>query len=85
MDLVNKSGKFSKKFESFTGTSDPLGKKLNNMKTREELRWEPKYPSFAQFLGCVGRDKMEGTILVINWGTACLDLGDAKLFEMMQV
>ncbi|CAL5347065.1 unnamed protein product [Camellia sinensis] len=51
MDLVNKSGKFSKKFESFTGTSDPLGKKLNNMKTREELRWEPKYPSFAQFLG----------------------------------
>ncbi|THG08266.1 hypothetical protein TEA_011016 [Camellia sinensis var. sinensis] len=51
MDLVNKSGKFSKKFESFTGTSDPLGKKLNNMKTSEELRWEPKYPSFAQFLG----------------------------------
>ncbi|CAL5415799.1 unnamed protein product [Camellia sinensis] len=51
MDLVNKSGKFSKKFESFTGTSDPLGKKLNNMKTREQLRWEPKYPSFAQFLG----------------------------------
>ncbi|KAI8003713.1 hypothetical protein LOK49_LG08G03115 [Camellia lanceoleosa] len=51
MDLVNRSGKFSKKFESFTGTSDPLGKKLNNMKTREELGWEPKYPSFAQFLG----------------------------------
>ncbi|KAK4425764.1 hypothetical protein Salat_1770400 [Sesamum alatum] len=50
MDLVNKSGKFSKKFEGFTGTSDPLGKKLNNSKTRAELGWEPKYPSFAQFL-----------------------------------
>lgn len=50
MDLVNKSGKFSKKFEAFTGTSDPLGKKLNNSKTRAELGWEPKFPSFAQFL-----------------------------------
>lgn len=51
MDLVNKSGKFEKKFEGFTGTSGPLGKKLNNSKTRAELRWEPKYPSFAQFVG----------------------------------
>ncbi|CAN4097695.1 unnamed protein product [Withania somnifera] len=51
MDLVDKSGKFDKKFEGFTGTSDPLGKKLNNLKTRAELGWEPKYPSFAQFLG----------------------------------
>ncbi|KAL0348762.1 UNVERIFIED_CONTAM: hypothetical protein Sangu_1104000 [Sesamum angustifolium] len=50
MELVNKSGKFSKKFEGFTGTTDPLGKKLNNSKTRAELGWEPKYPSFAQFL-----------------------------------
>ncbi|KAL3626144.1 hypothetical protein CASFOL_029693 [Castilleja foliolosa] len=50
MDLVNRSGKYSKKFEAFTGTSDPLGKKLNNSKTRAELGWEPKYPSFAQFL-----------------------------------
>ncbi|KAF4358832.1 hypothetical protein F8388_013636 [Cannabis sativa] len=50
MDLVNQSGKFSKKFEAFTGTSDPLGKKLNNSKTRLEIGWEPKYPSFAQFL-----------------------------------
>ncbi|KAF8394514.1 hypothetical protein HHK36_020724 [Tetracentron sinense] len=48
MDLVNKSGKFSKKFE---GTHDPLGKRLNNSKTREEIGWEPKYSSFAQFLG----------------------------------
>lgn len=94
MDLVNKSGKYSQKFNGFTGkhftnvvalaysanltepfmclcsnwfsghvkmivsifvfpagTSDPLGKKLNNSKTRAELGWEPKYPSFAQFLG----------------------------------
>lgn len=51
MDLVNKSGKFERKFEGFTGTSGPLGKKLNNSKTRAELGWEPKYPSFAQFLG----------------------------------
>ncbi|XP_020552756.1 uncharacterized protein LOC105171592 [Sesamum indicum] len=50
MELVNRSGKFSKKFEAFTGTSDPLGKKLNNLKTRAELGWEPKYPSFARFL-----------------------------------
>nr|XP_015892707.2 uncharacterized protein LOC107426913 [Ziziphus jujuba var. spinosa] len=53
MDLVNKSGKFSKKFEAFTGTSDPLGKRLNNSKTREEIGWEPKYPSFAQFLASI--------------------------------
>ncbi|GLT59648.1 hypothetical protein SLA2020_324560 [Shorea laevis] len=51
MDLVNRSGKFSKKFEAFTGTNGPLGKKLNNSKTRQELGWEPKYPSFAHFLG----------------------------------
>ncbi|KAL3505786.1 hypothetical protein ACH5RR_031168 [Cinchona calisaya] len=51
MDLVERSGKFSQKFEGFTGTDDPLGKKLNNSKTRSELGWEPKYPSFAQFLG----------------------------------
>lgn len=51
MDLVAKSGKFSKKFEGFTGTSGPLGKRLNNSKTRKEIGWEPKYPSFAHFLG----------------------------------
>ncbi|CAM8929907.1 unnamed protein product [Rhodiola kirilowii] len=51
MDLVSKSGKFSKTFVGFTGTSDPLGKRLNNSKTREELGWEPKYRSFAEFLG----------------------------------
>ncbi|XP_058203265.1 uncharacterized protein LOC131317706 isoform X3 [Rhododendron vialii] len=51
MDLIKKSGKFSQKFEGFTGTNDPLGKKLNNEKTCKEIGWEPKYPSFAQFLG----------------------------------
>ncbi|GAB4843556.1 hypothetical protein Ancab_013519 [Ancistrocladus abbreviatus] len=50
MDMVNKSGKFSKKFLGFTGTSGPLGKRLNNSKTRAEIGWEPKYPSFARFL-----------------------------------
>ncbi|CAL0309033.1 unnamed protein product [Lupinus luteus] len=50
MDLVNQSGKFSKKFEKFTGTDDPLGKRLNNSRTRHEVGWEPKYSSFAHFL-----------------------------------
>lgn len=50
MDLVSKSGKFSKKFEKFTGTDDPLGKRLNNSRTRQEVGWEPKYSSFAHFL-----------------------------------
>lgn len=51
MDLVNKSGKFKNKFEAFTGADGPLGKKLNNSKTRQQIEWEPKYPSFAHFLG----------------------------------
>ncbi|XP_063937555.1 uncharacterized protein LOC108226094 [Daucus carota subsp. sativus] len=49
MDIVERSGKFSTKFVGFTGTNDPLGKKLNNSKTRQETGWEPKYPSFTQF------------------------------------
>ncbi|CAL5213886.1 unnamed protein product [Lathyrus oleraceus] len=50
MDLVNRSGKFSKKFDKFSATDGPLGKKLNNTRTRREVGWEPKYPSFADFL-----------------------------------
>ncbi|KAF7837874.1 uncharacterized protein G2W53_006356 [Senna tora] len=50
MDLVNQSGKFEKKFEKFTGTDGPLGKRLNNSKTRQEIGWEPKYSSFPHFL-----------------------------------
>ncbi|EOA28782.1 hypothetical protein CARUB_v10025014mg [Capsella rubella] len=51
MDLMNQSGKYDQKFKGFTSTSGPLGKKLDNSRTREEIGWEPKYPSFAQFLG----------------------------------
>ncbi|KAL8162787.1 hypothetical protein V2J09_014276 [Rumex salicifolius] len=50
MDLANESGKFGKKFKAFTGTDGPLGKRLNNSKTRTEIGWEPKYSSFANFL-----------------------------------
>ncbi|KAH1236508.1 hypothetical protein GmHk_08G021703 [Glycine max] len=50
MDLVNKSGKFSKKFDEFTGTDGPLGKRLNNTKTCQVVGWKPKYPSFIHFL-----------------------------------
>lgn len=35
---------------SFAGTGDPLGKRLNNTRTRQEIGWEPKYTSFAHFL-----------------------------------
>lgn len=50
MDLVNKSGKFNGKFEGFTGTDGPLGKRLINSKTRAEIGWQPKYSSFAEYL-----------------------------------
>ncbi|KAJ3669553.1 hypothetical protein LUZ60_011503 [Juncus effusus] len=51
MDCVNQSGKFNKKFEAFTGEDGPLGKRMNNSKTRAEIGWEPKYSSFPAFLG----------------------------------
>lgn len=51
MESVNKSGKFDKKIEGFTGTDGPLGKRMENSKTRAEIGWEPKYPSFTEFLG----------------------------------
>ncbi|GAU39400.1 hypothetical protein TSUD_323480, partial [Trifolium subterraneum] len=50
MDLVNKSGKFSKHFDKFNVTDGLLGKRLNNTRTRQEVGWEPKYPSFAHFI-----------------------------------
>lgn len=49
MDIVARSGKFENTFKGFTGTTGPLGKRMNNNKTREELQWEPKYKSFADF------------------------------------
>ncbi|XP_073100241.1 uncharacterized protein [Elaeis guineensis] len=51
MDCVNRSGKFNKKFQGFTGTDGPLGKRMNNSRTRAEIGWEPKYASFPDFLG----------------------------------
>ncbi|XP_020254814.1 uncharacterized protein LOC109831791 [Asparagus officinalis] len=51
MECVKRSGKFSKEFQAFTGTDGPLGKRMNNAKTRAEIGWEPKYASFPQFLG----------------------------------
>ncbi|KAJ8493270.1 hypothetical protein OPV22_014991 [Ensete ventricosum] len=51
MDSVNRSGKYSKKFLGFTGSDGPLGKRMNNSKTRAEIGWEPKFGSFPQFLG----------------------------------
>ncbi|KAL6626190.1 hypothetical protein ACP70R_029916 [Stipagrostis hirtigluma subsp. patula] len=50
MDSVNSSGKFDKKFQGFIGTDGPLGKRMENSKTRAEIGWEPKYPSFTEFL-----------------------------------
>ncbi|RCV25438.1 hypothetical protein SETIT_5G166600v2 [Setaria italica] len=51
MDRVNRSGKFDTKFQGFTGTDGPLGKRMENSKTRAEIGWQPKYPSFTEFLG----------------------------------
>ncbi|URE22315.1 hypothetical protein MUK42_17549 [Musa troglodytarum] len=33
-----------------SGTDGPLGKRMNNSKTRAEIGWEPKFTSFPQFL-----------------------------------
>ncbi|KAL6849924.1 hypothetical protein ACP4OV_020551 [Aristida adscensionis] len=51
MDRVNLSGKFDTKFHGFTGTDGPLGKRMENSKTRAEIGWQPKYPTFMEFLG----------------------------------
>ncbi|KAJ1283780.1 hypothetical protein BS78_03G152800 [Paspalum vaginatum] len=51
MDAVNRSGKFESKFVGFTGNDGPLGKRMENSKTRAEIGWEPTYPSFTEFLG----------------------------------
>ncbi|OAE27522.1 hypothetical protein AXG93_3857s1200 [Marchantia polymorpha subsp. ruderalis] len=51
MDAVNKSGKYDKKFEGFTSSEGPLGKRMNNNRTRRMTGWEPKYESFPSFLG----------------------------------
>ncbi|OWM74116.1 hypothetical protein CDL15_Pgr008427 [Punica granatum] len=51
MDSIAKNGKFNKQFDGFTGTDGPLGKRLNNSRTREEIGWQPRYSSFSEFLG----------------------------------
>ncbi|RLN22646.1 uncharacterized protein C2845_PM07G09690 [Panicum miliaceum] len=51
MDRVNRSGKFDTEFQGFTGTDGPLGKRMENSKTRAEIGWQPKYQSFTEFLG----------------------------------
>ncbi|XP_020584802.1 uncharacterized protein LOC110027634 isoform X2 [Phalaenopsis equestris] len=50
MDCVNQSGKFSERFQGFTGNSDKQTKRTNNSKTRAEIGWEPKYSRFSDFL-----------------------------------
>lgn len=50
MEEVHKSGKFKEKFKGFTGVVGPLGKRMDNTKTRNEIGWEPKCRSFAEFL-----------------------------------
>ncbi|KAK8956455.1 hypothetical protein KSP40_PGU009881 [Platanthera guangdongensis] len=58
MDCVNQSEKYSNKILAFTGTAElnghNLGKKMNNSRTRVEIGWNPKYPSFPLFLGLPG-------------------------------
>ncbi|WOL15739.1 hypothetical protein Cni_G24520 [Canna indica] len=51
MDCVNRSKRYSKKFLGFTGSDGPLGKRMNNSKTRTQIGWQPKFTSFPQFLG----------------------------------
>jgi hypothetical protein len=52
MDAVAHSGKFGARiFQGFTRTDGPLGKKMNNDVTRSLVDWQPKYNSFAAFLG----------------------------------
>ncbi|KAL6849925.1 hypothetical protein ACP4OV_020552 [Aristida adscensionis] len=51
MDHVNMSGKFDTKFHGFTGLMVRWGKRMENSKTRAETGWQPKYPSFREFLG----------------------------------
>ncbi|GJN41417.1 hypothetical protein PR202_gn00789 [Eleusine coracana subsp. coracana] len=50
MDLVNRSGKFDTKFEGFTGTDGPLGKRMENSKTRAEIDGNPSIQTSLNFL-----------------------------------
>ncbi|KAH7432472.1 hypothetical protein KP509_07G024100 [Ceratopteris richardii] len=50
MDIITESGKFGDKFQGFTGTDGPLGKKMNCNRTREMTGWQPRHASFAEFV-----------------------------------
>ncbi|XP_059072984.1 uncharacterized protein LOC131067013 isoform X1 [Cryptomeria japonica] len=51
MEYVTKSGKFKENFQGFTGLTGPLGKQMDNSKTRNKIGWVPKYRNFSEFLG----------------------------------
>ncbi|KAL6615314.1 hypothetical protein ACP70R_037584 [Stipagrostis hirtigluma subsp. patula] len=51
MDRVNRSGKFDYQVSRLHWTDGPLGKRMENSKTRAEIGWQPKYPCFTEFLG----------------------------------
>ena len=40
----------------FTEEDGPLGKSMNNPKTREKLGWAPVYESFAEFVAAGAKD-----------------------------
>lgn len=51
------SGAFPGGSYKFTGGEGPVkGKRMSNGATRQQLRWEPKYPSFAEFMGAGAQD-----------------------------
>ena len=51
MAATLRSGAFPGAAYKFTGAEGPVkGKRMSNAATRAQLRWEPKYPSFASFM-----------------------------------
>lgn len=50
MDITLQSGKFKGGFRGFTKSEGPLGKKMNNNRTREMVEWQPQYHSFGDFI-----------------------------------
>lgn len=51
MAATLQSGAFSGGSYSFVGAEGPVkGKRMSNPRTRQQLGWEPKYPSFQEFM-----------------------------------
>lgn len=44
------SGKYQGAMPNFSGAGGPIGRRMNNDKTRAELGWQPKYESFRAFM-----------------------------------